>query len=821
MPLKHNKLNKIYSLFLYSALVLFSYQQPLYADVLTSVNDWAKAWASQNVDQYFESYAEDFAPSQEHTKKTWKSQRESRLLSPSFIKVTLSNIEISQHSEDFADVLFTQNYKSDSYSDEVTKQLRMQKIDDKWLIIKEKTIKIRQKTELQLVKKDEVLEDTTTVQIEHDVKEALNSWSKVWSSQDIDGYFAAYAEDFSPSNISNKKKWKKQRHNRVISPSYIKVTLTDVKITQHSKNNVDVVFNQNYESSNHSDDVRKLISMQRENERWLITKERVKKVLIDISEDLSSQDKTNLIAELDSHSDSSINYADVVPVEDDLKDESILRRRDVPADTVLEKRSGSPKHKSHQAPPEMDPHVRPSEFEPDLFGSDPVYPDNVYDVAEQIKIYGGKTPFDEPRPILEFGYPLYSEGALGRTYDVIGEKNLLRPQLLVYGDFRSALAFNDNGNKEIGQIAARLNLDVDLKLTATERIHLFLRPIDKNNNFLRHEFFGDDHNDFDFVLDANLETIYFEGDIGAIQSGLTNEWATYDLPFAIGFMPLLFQNGIWLDDAFVGAAFAIPAMNSPKYDISNMDISFFTGFDKVTTAALKNGAGQIEDSKGNVFGVNAFVETRQGYLEAGYGFIDDKRNGNILSGFDHHSLTAAWTKRYRGKLSNSIRGIWTFGQTPNGGNTQTADGFVILIENSLITSKPSTLIPYGNFYVGVDRPQPLVRGNDGLLKNTGIVFETDGLTGFPKLDSSAQDVFGGAIGIQYLFDLSRQAVFEVATVQPFGGQSATIVGDQYGLSARYQHNLNDRWLIRTDAMIGILNNAENISGIRLELRRKF
>ena len=48
MPLKHNKLNKIYSLFLYSALVLFSYQQPLYADVLTSVNDWAKAWAVDN-----------------------------------------------------------------------------------------------------------------------------------------------------------------------------------------------------------------------------------------------------------------------------------------------------------------------------------------------------------------------------------------------------------------------------------------------------------------------------------------------------------------------------------------------------------------------------------------------------------------------------------------------------------------------------------------------------------------------------------------------------------------------------------------------------
>jgi hypothetical protein len=501
--------------------------------------------------------------------------------------------------------------------------------------------------------------------------------------------------------------------------------------------------------------------------------------------------------------------------------EGILRRRDVPPDTVLEERSGSPRHEGHQAPPEMDPIARPSEFERDLFGSDPTYPDDVYDVAEQIKIYGGKTPFNEPRPILEWGYPLYTEGVLGQTYDTFGTKNLLRPQLLVFGDFRSALAFNDNGGQEIGQLAARLNLNVDLKLTSTERIHMFLRPIDKNNNFLRHEFFGDDHGEFDFVLDGNIETLFFEGDIGAIQSGLTDQWASYDLPFAFGFMPLLFQNGIWFDDAIIGGAFAIPAKNSPKFDISNMDITFFAGIDKVTTAALKNANNQLEDNKGNVFGVTTFIETQEGYFEGGYGFIDDKRDGNGLSNFDYHNLTASWTKRYGGKLSNSVRGFWALGQNPNGGNTQTADGFAILIENSLITHKPLTLIPYANFFVGVDRPQPLVRGNDGLLKNTGIAFETDGLTGFPKLDSSAQDAYGFAIGIENLFDLSRQIVFEFATVQPFGGQSETIVGDQYALSARYQHNLNDRWILRADAILGILEDVDNLSGIRLELRRKF
>ena len=102
-----------------------------------------------------------------------------------------------------------------------------------------------------------------------------------------------------------------------------------------------------------------------------------------------------------------------------------------------------------------------------------------------------------------------------------------------------------------------------------------------------------------------------------------------------------------------------------------------------------------------------------------------------------------------------------------------------------------------------------------------IAFETDGLTGFPKIDSSGQDAYGFAVGIENLFDLSRQVVFEFATVQPFGGQSETILGDQYALSARYQHNLNDRWILRADAMIGILDNADNLSGIRLEIRRKF
>jgi len=53
--------------------------------------------------------------------------------------------------------------------------------------------------------------------------------------------------------------------------------------------------------------------------------------------------------------------------------------------------------------------------------------------------------------------------------------------------------------------------------------------------------------------------------------------------------------------------------------------------------------------------------------------------------------------------------------------------------------------------------------------------------------------------------------------------ASVAVADQYALGLRYQFNLfgRDRWLVRTDAMYGILREADDIAGARIELRRKF
>ena len=123
---------------------------------------------------------------------------------------------------------------------------------------------------------------------------------------------------------------------------------------------------------------------------------------------------------------------------------------------------------------------------------------------------------------MELFRPVYKEGPFKYGDTALGEKNLIFPGLSVFGDWRTAIAYNDNGAAEIGQVATRLNLDIDYKITGTERIHAFIRPLDKGGNFTRHEFSGGDENGTNVEFDLNLDTLFFEGDVGQIYGGLTN-----------------------------------------------------------------------------------------------------------------------------------------------------------------------------------------------------------------------------------------------------------------------------------------------------------
>jgi len=451
----------------------------------------------------------------------------------------------------------------------------------------------------------------------------------------------------------------------------------------------------------------------------------------------------------------------------------------------------------------------------DLFSPDPEYGHD-YDPQVQQDIYGAKRAVEPPRPPLEIGRQQYTSGIYEESNTFLGEKNPLLPGLAVYGDWRTAVAYNSNNGKDIAQIATRLNLDVDFKITGTERIHAFFTPIqDGAAKFTRYEFGGGDGDEkFNGEADLDPQTLFFEGDLGSLYTGFSGNEASFDLPFTVGLYPLFLQNGIWANDAILGAAVSLPAKNSAELGLANFDITFFAAFDDVDNAGI---IGANQDDNASLFGVTAFIDAFDGYIETGYALIDgrDEQDGLLT-----HFVTGAYTRRYYNTVSNSTRVFANFGEDPQGND----EGFAVISENSLISGLPSTLLPYANFFVGFGNPQPLVDGNGaGILKNVGINFETDALTGYPKMDDTGSDALGGAIGLQYLFNLDQQLVFEVATVQPFDNDGIGAQDPQYGFGVRYQVPIDRAWLFRADATYQIQDgdDQDDNFGIRTEVRRKF
>lgn len=463
--------------------------------------------------------------------------------------------------------------------------------------------------------------------------------------------------------------------------------------------------------------------------------------------------------------------------------------------------------------PCIDCNAQLAQFDTGDFSVDTCFDSQPYAAYLQQDVYNGKTEVVTQRPLVEWGLDFYGTGPIPISGTQFGITNLAQPKFYVFGDYRVALAQNNLIGQEKTVLANRLNLELDYWFTATERIHAFMGPMQDGGNFTRIED-GEFFQETD-LFNADTDTFFFEGDFGQILGGMEGTYAPFDLPVTAGLVPLLFQNGVWALDAMIGVAATVPAQNSPLLDWSNYDVTFFAGFDRISTGAL-----DFDESAAALFGMHTFIESRGGYLEVGYAFVDDQEGG----GRSYHNLGMSYTRRYANRISNTVRMIVNAGQDRNGAE-QTADGVLLLVENTYLTKNPYNVLPYANFFVGFDRPQPLARAgaNGGVLFNTGILFQSDALTGYPTLDATARNTFGAAMGLELLNPTFDQQLFlEVAYLGVRGDEArSSAAGDQVGVGARWQKKLSTSTLVRADAMIGVLDNSDNVSGARVEYRWKF
>jgi hypothetical protein len=465
----------------------------------------------------------------------------------------------------------------------------------------------------------------------------------------------------------------------------------------------------------------------------------------------------------------------------------------------------------------VDPHTQPAPYCRDDFAPDLLYDHWPYDPCLEQSVYGGKYLNPVQRPLFECGVPFYEAGPLPPPTDDCGVTNPSLPRFYIYGDYRAAVAYNDQNGGDKGVLANRLNLEWDYWITSTERFHMSTGPFQDGNDFLRVEFDGDDAEFFDELdfFDDETDALFFEGDLGYMLGGWTGRYAPFDLPVAAGLIPLLFQNGVWMEDAIVGVAATIPARNSPLLDWSNYDVTFFAGFDQVTSPAFGD-----SNAAANVFGATTFIEARGGYFEIGYAFLDDTAN----FGRSYNNVGISYTRRYLNLVSNSMRVIVNAGQD-GPIDDRTANGTLLIAENSFLTRWPYNVIPYVNLWAGFDDPQSVARAGaaGGVLRNTGILFESDNLTGYPTLDATGNDTYGAAIGLDLLSPgFTHQLILEAAVLQVFGDPAfRNAPGDQYGVGARYQVPITNAHLLRFDVMHGWFENSDDATGARAEFRWKF
>ena len=267
--------------------------------IMASVYRWENAWSAQDVENYFFSYAEDFIAPKGLKRKKWESERSKRIRTPKFIKITLSDIKIDMRGEDYAKVSFVQNYKSDTYNDVTKKDLLMNKKELNfpvvngvvytdsfwprecgsttksirhtpiiyWQIVEERVAENGMNT----LEEEKVIVSSTSKQF---IIDSVNQWANAWSEQDVDKYLAAYANEFIPTKGLTKKRWEKIRIERLLAPGFIKITLSNLKISMRGENYAKVNFMQTYQSDSYKDRIKKELLLEKINGEWLIIKEK-------------------------------------------------------------------------------------------------------------------------------------------------------------------------------------------------------------------------------------------------------------------------------------------------------------------------------------------------------------------------------------------------------------------------------------------------------------------------------------------------------------------------------------------------------------------
>jgi uncharacterized protein (TIGR02266 family) len=109
------------------------------ARIRESLDAWAVAWASQEVDAYLGFYSAAFEPPGGQARGVWRRERRLRLLRPRHIGLEIRQVRVEPSGDGRYRVVFEQTYRSESFEDTVTKSMEWVFEGGVWKIVAEDT----------------------------------------------------------------------------------------------------------------------------------------------------------------------------------------------------------------------------------------------------------------------------------------------------------------------------------------------------------------------------------------------------------------------------------------------------------------------------------------------------------------------------------------------------------------------------------------------------------------------------------------------------------------------------------------------------------
>ena len=416
---------------------------------------------------------------------------------------------------------------------------------------------------------------------------------------------------------------------------------------------------------------------------------------------------------------------------------------------------------------------------------------------------------DRPTLLLELGEPFLGTGPLGPEVE-LPTGAVWRPSLWVFGTHRMAVqTFDDGDATRMSEWAHRLDLFANLKLSASERLLIGLRPLDRENRFTNVSFEPD--GDFQDEFNAVVRTLFFEGDVGEMFPNFdVEDTGMFDIGFSVGRQSVLFQDGILINSGGLGNPDAVSLVrnNLQLPGTSNVRISVFYAWDNVYRDDNRL------DRDARLFGL--FTETDFPvttidldlvYLQAG----DDTGD--------------AWFAGLRGvQRIGPFNTTFTFNTSlpTNRETPQTSRG--TLIFNEISWTPPHTKdFLYLNTFWGIGEFSSAIRGpaTGGPLGRTGILFAAVGLGRYgAALGNRADNAAGGSLGYQKFFDRTRKQL-----IVELGGRKQTNdqVDNREAVAAglRYQQAVGRHYIARVDAFGAVREGRDPAYGARLEWLTKF